>query len=1421
MVATSTSQANKFFDQQYYLDNNPDVADAVNQGILSPFGHFIGFGISENRAPSQSFNFFTEDSYLQSNPDVANAVQNGVFDSALDHFLSFGLNEERSGTGYNFFDSENYLNENNDVAQAVQNGVFDSALEHYLEFGFAEDRPGVQPPTPVEVGDVSQSESDTTFEFEVTNDSDEDLTLDYSVVGTGTNPTTPFDFAGDVNPSGQVNLTDGEGTVSFEIADDNENEGDETFQLVLSDPSSNTILGEATGTIEDDDDGNGGSGEVTDTLTTEQDDIEGTDDDDVFEAPIVQNELGAVTNTLESGDVVNGLEGNDTLNADLTLTTSGTVPVGPAISPNTNSVENVFLRAQSAAVDTGGQNSFSNIDAQNMNGVQQWWSENSRSYIQVEDIQTRPNETTIGMRDTDPGVSYGTFFDARFIEGDILPSNSSITISLKDLTNPDAELENITVNELSFVFQEEEFVLESQALADANTYDEFITAVREELGAEEALQNLQFTNQGDGEFELTDPNGGTFETGDITVSTPGNIDLRARQNIGQPIDIEEPTETDIVLDGVGSGSQGGALNVGAFSGDRGVEIFNVDVAADSHLSTANAGTGTGGFLGIFGGNPPAAALSSGSLRTGEQFLEQVNVEGEGDLSLGTSTLTGNPDNSTPGFTIPQPNSPNFPGSGVSTTIDDRLQNDGLLNVRVFDASGFENELKVGATIGDNAVSRYLDEAEEPVQFTYTLGDAGSNLSLALSNLVSTDDDFLLDINGGAEDDRINLSTAPNAQGNIISPFALQAVSIDGGEGTNTLETAASIGTNSQSTPEEFANIQKLELAGQPQQDNNGAFIGDSRVDADMANLPGVEELLVAHTGNDQFDVNSDIRNLESDTTITITGQNQTLGNNSNADQYIGTVDLEDAQATAQEVDLDNTARVDGQLIVDQLLITESTNGTSNVEELVLSSNGERDTSNIVRDIQAPAVSTINLVGTQALSAHVSVLATDNDQSLTIDGSALESNLTLALNGAELEEGADDEVVATSSDSDTLALYGDLLDGNNSTNPTVSEFETVQFGWLANSNFADKFGLDLDPDPNATQEPKISGNFSAGNTSGVETYVVGSLDGQFTLDNLSNGDSVVFGDESASDNQFVFANNNVTLSGSGGGTLDVATLEKVNGGNINTLNDFNIDNFATINLDLARPLNGAQLPPPDQDTKELSLNLQLDNIDPTAGGLTGLDSSGGTAIFDNGFEVDNTVRNLNITGGDADETDILVLNNVLPASLSTIDVSDYNGQFGTDANPITLANAVIEDPNTAGDYLSVNTDTRFVLGAEEDANIALTDPTGGAVGTNPGDGVDFNTIFEFSGKPASQDGGSPAVSWEIDNFIAESFNGADNDNFSILDLSDLGIGSFADLDFTNQGANVEITEEGGNSTWEIVLNGVQSGDLAPSENFTFA
>lgn len=123
------------FDETFYLSANPDVAQAVQAGVLaSGEAHYRAYGRFEAR--TASVDLFDEGGYLARNADVAAAVRAGII-GARQHWEQYG---EREGRSPNLlFDAEYYLSHNADVAAAVAAGWM-TAAGHYLSNGWAEGR---------------------------------------------------------------------------------------------------------------------------------------------------------------------------------------------------------------------------------------------------------------------------------------------------------------------------------------------------------------------------------------------------------------------------------------------------------------------------------------------------------------------------------------------------------------------------------------------------------------------------------------------------------------------------------------------------------------------------------------------------------------------------------------------------------------------------------------------------------------------------------------------------------------------------------------------------------------------------------------------------------------------------------------------------------------------------------------------------------------------------------------------------------------------------------------------------------------------------------------------------------------------------------------------------------------------------------
>ena len=134
--AGGLTKVSRYFDEETYLAQNPDIARLVrssnnpNARFASGLDHFIQFGYEEGRTRvSPEYN---EDFYLANNSELQSFVQNGTFKSGYQHFIRFGLKEGRFGTS--FFEPE-YLKENPELVPFVNSGALRTGREHYFKFG--------------------------------------------------------------------------------------------------------------------------------------------------------------------------------------------------------------------------------------------------------------------------------------------------------------------------------------------------------------------------------------------------------------------------------------------------------------------------------------------------------------------------------------------------------------------------------------------------------------------------------------------------------------------------------------------------------------------------------------------------------------------------------------------------------------------------------------------------------------------------------------------------------------------------------------------------------------------------------------------------------------------------------------------------------------------------------------------------------------------------------------------------------------------------------------------------------------------------------------------------------------------------------------------------------------------------------------
>lgn len=1050
----------------------------------------------------------------------------------------------------------------------------------------------------------------------------------------------------------------------------------------------------------------------TATLTDGVDSIVGTDFDDVFSAPVVQNQNGDLVNTLETGDRVLGGAGVDTLNVDLIDSQSMNIIGAPAISATTSEVEIVNLRAQYVNVDVAVN--WSNIDAELMAGVEQYWDTNSRADIQIEDIRQLPEELTFGMQQTDPGVGYFVYFDpAQVTDARGTAGDSSLTLTLIDNANPDAELANFPVNGVVFTLGGVEYTVQSTAMGEADTYVDFAAALDAALDTE-GLTTVTVTLNDNNTITLVDPAGATFEAVGYTWVdniVPSGGELSWNMEVGEAIITDEPVTTDVVLDAVGRTSQGGGLDIGSMA-DGGVEQFNVSVDRSSWLNWM-------GSYEDFG--------------WGDGHLEIVNltsIGANGDLTIGDLGVVESY-GSESGYWVT-----------YGEFLDGRVVG-GLWDVREVNNEGFLGELNLGIVLTDDSITRYLDAATEPVLFSYEGGDGSDNFTIEDWG-VSFDPDFMMDVQMGLGDDRLNLDVP-----------VVEAVTVDGGEGANIIAVSQSYGTETENTFADFANFQTYEVEGQYYTAH------------DFTSMQGVTQVNIATWDDWSTDegASTTLIDLEAGTGITITGKNQTLETYSNNDQQFGGIDIFGADGEEYRITLQNTARVDGELSVDWIWVDdEAEDNLSAVRTLDIDSAGNRDTTNVVDELDAEMVNTFNITGTQDLTigmlweaANIYADNTDDVQNLVVDASQLTGDFDLTVYTGLLDivdagDNSENILIGTAGLNDILTIDGDDFFENpifTTEDTTISGFETIAFN--------DTWGV-----------------FDAINVSDVTLYDIVNTDDDLSLINLSGVDTV---------------------------QINVEESWSIDGGLTFVAEEEDADNLLTLLFrDATDEFDGLDFTPEWDDLqvqnyRELVLDLGGADFqeDDYTFDLTFLDADGDDE-WSGAYDYDTVyARTLTVIGGVEDPEDDGWIDSVdLGTVTNVLSTIDFAGYVGTTTIALDIIDSTIVDRNTevyVNGYTMDFTETEMV----DDSHI---------------------TTFVFTA-----DAVDDTQVWTIDGFDGFQMAGIDLTNLSVLDLSALGIEGLADLNIVDDGADTTITSNSGDD-FQIELIGVLSADLS-NENFTFA
>lgn len=563
-------------------------------------------------------------------------------------------------------------------------------------------------------------------------------------------------------------------------------------------------------------------------LTLNADVITGSAAADRFNAYIFDN-----SNSLQSGDMLDGGAGNDTLFADMGSSQAF------AVTPITQGVENVVIRAQSEATAQGQNNPGASgrvqIDAERIVGATRFESNNSRSDVIIEDVRILPSQITrditVAWVEADPGhVDYGVYFDQLSLKNQT-SSSSQINLQIMD-TGATAQglapLLNSNYGGFRFTVtppgQPSRVVtLQSQAIQDAQTYAQLAAAFQAELNREFGAGSGTATVGAN--FTIVDPLSGTLVTGQNIVlstqsatvfSTPAGSGWLAEgtappaSNFYTNFNTAASSSADLVtvkviVDDVGRGSTGGdlvigGLSTGVTSSSLGVQRFEVEVRDNSKLESMKSTNNTLREVVIVNGE----TSSSSSAYT-------TTVQNAGDLTVnGNSGVNGANISTSPlaSLDFQGGNNAPLPNSGATT-------NYGFTDVRLIDGTTMTGRLAFTAEVTNASLAKYLNlrdiqalPAGDNIAFTYNGGGNNDTMWVTLdstatasrSTIMSGREDFTFTLNGGAGNDALTLWVNQSVAGNNNPGLVGQDqnwyynqklnrnLTVDGGDGNDTIRT---------------------------------------------------------------------------------------------------------------------------------------------------------------------------------------------------------------------------------------------------------------------------------------------------------------------------------------------------------------------------------------------------------------------------------------------------------------------------------------------------------------------------------------------------------------------------------------------------------------------------------------------------------
>jgi hypothetical protein len=551
-----------------------------------------------------------------------------------------------------------------------------------------------------------------------------------------------------------------------------------------------------------------------------QDNITGTAGNDTFWAYIVNN-----ANTWQSADWTDGGTGTDTLYADMGASQNF------AVTPITTNVENIVIRGQSNATDSGNNNIASqqaarvNVDAERILGELRYESNNSRADVIVEDVRILSSQITkditVAFVQSDPGnVDFGVYFDQHSLTANRTTS-SQLILEVLDTRSTAQGLDPLLESpydgvsfSLNGVVVSLRDTTTSTAIQAATTFATLLAAIQgaiartpEAAGVTAAL-GPTFTvldslgTPVSGTQIILSATGKTFTTGNWIASAgvPANSSLHTAQIAGTSSTEDLVTST-VILDDVGRGSNGGDLVIGGLSTgltstSKGVDRFEITVDRTSRLQTINS---TDNWL-------KEVTFKNGTT------AGDVTVLGISMLSGGgTGTLNVGHDDTTD----------KLPGTETANGGDQHNEW-GFSDVRLIDASAMTGRVTFDAEITTASFAKYIlltDTQSDPAgdnvslpskttqraDFIYSGGSNNDSINVLIDGSISSSnsniqpgrEDFSFVVNGNGGNDAITVRLAAQNNDGLAAGVAdlwymhqktLRNATIDSGDGNDTVRT---------------------------------------------------------------------------------------------------------------------------------------------------------------------------------------------------------------------------------------------------------------------------------------------------------------------------------------------------------------------------------------------------------------------------------------------------------------------------------------------------------------------------------------------------------------------------------------------------------------------------------------------------------